>query len=805
MAGASESRVRTNPQEAGRPLVAQGWGATRRGRRRAGPPSVAHPSTTAAGQARPFRLPRIWILPVCALLCVCTTPSRAQTQFLTRPTDQISAPDSTTAASDLRLRSARATFMGFLDAVNDVARGNESRIDDAVACLDLGGIPASIRSERGPQLAVELKDVVDRTRYVVAEEIPDDPNGPPYVFVRRAEGEIVLAPNARGEWTFTRGTVGSIPELLRATKGKSRVEGVLRSPLDIAPGLWVRSKIPDSLRTERLWLEDWQWIGLFLLIFLGILLDRIVAGVVLANLKRFLERQRVTIAEKFLEDGLRPLGLLVMAVVWLLGLRYLALPDQLFAILLLATKLVAAVAGLWAAFRAIDVVAEYLMKRAQQTASKLDDVLIPMFRKAIKIFLTVIGALFIADSLDLNITAFLAGLGLGGLALALAAKDTVENLFGSLTVLLDRPFNVGDWIRIGDQEGTVTEVGFRSTRIRTFYDSIITVPNSRLINTAVDNMGGRRYRRWSTTLGLQLRHTAGDDRSFLRGRSRARPAAPLHPEGLLPRLRERVRFQLARRTPLRVPRGTRLADGAARAASPFPRYPPVGPTPRSPVRVPDPDPPHVPGTAARGSGRRPAAEFRGRGRGAFPRARTRSLDRPRAPRRGSAQAPARLRPLTRGPTPPRPIQGWQCRALPDPHRPAWAREAGRPAACCLQDHRAVRASCPEWNGVRLRRSSPEGAPAQFAPPAKPGPTRSSGRPTAEVEWAAGKRYGACFLPSRRHEGVRTDHGHGGRIDEEAITPWHSGVRCRSGIAAVRRRLQLRGRRRDSATDSDGVG
>ena len=445
----------------------------------------------------------LWLLCGSSLLPLSSTPTRAQTELLIHPGREKSAPDSTEVSSDLRLRSARTTVMGFLDAVNDVARGTKSRIDDAVAFLDLEGVPPAIRGERGPELAVELKEILDRTRYVVAEEIPDDPDGSPYVFVRRAEGEIVVAPDARGEWRFTRGTIESIPSLLRAVGGRERVEGVLRSPLDIAPGLWVQSKIPSSLRTQRLWLEDWQWIALFVLIFLGILLDRIVAGIALANLNRFLAHQGITIAERLLQDGLRPLGLLVMSVVWLSGLRYLALPDQLFAILLLATKLVVAVAGLWASFRATDVGAEYLMKRAHQTESKLDDVLIPMFRKAIKVFLTVIGILFIANSLELNITAFLAGLGLGGLALALAAKDTIENLLGSITVLLDRPFNVGDWIRIGDQEGTVTEVGFRSTRIRTFYDSIITIPNSHLVNSTVDNMGGRRYRRWSTKLGVQ--------------------------------------------------------------------------------------------------------------------------------------------------------------------------------------------------------------------------------------------------------------------------------------------------------------
>ncbi|MDT8323497.1 MAG: mechanosensitive ion channel family protein, partial [Bacteroidota bacterium] len=83
------------------------------------------------------------------------------------------------------------------------------------------------------------------------------------------------------------------------------------------------------------------------------------------------------------------------------------------------------------------------------------------------------------------------------------AKDTVENLFGSLTVMFDKPFDIGDWIKVGDLEGTVEEVGFRSTRIRTFYNSQITMPNSRLVASAVDNLGRRQYRRLSTTLGVQ--------------------------------------------------------------------------------------------------------------------------------------------------------------------------------------------------------------------------------------------------------------------------------------------------------------
>jgi MscS family membrane protein len=98
----------------------------------------------------------------------------------------------------------------------------------------------------------------------------------------------------------------------------------------------------------------------------------------------------------------------------------------------------------------------------------------------------------------------IAGMGIGGLAFAFAAKDTIANLFGSITVLLDKPFQIGDLINIGGNiEGVVEQVGIRSTRVRTLYDSLITVPNGTLTSSHIDNWGRRNSRRWKTTLGVQ--------------------------------------------------------------------------------------------------------------------------------------------------------------------------------------------------------------------------------------------------------------------------------------------------------------
>jgi MscS family membrane protein len=154
------------------------------------------------------------------------------------------------------------------------------------------------------------------------------------------------------------------------------------------------------------------------------------------------------------------------------------------------------------AWRTVDLVAEYLTARASRTTTKMDDVLIPLVRKTLKIFIVAFGLIYVADAFNIPTTPLLGMITALSLGFSFAAKDTVENFFGSVSVLFDRPFDVGDWVVVGDIEGIVEEVGFRSTRIRTFYNSQVTMPNANLVRATVDNYGRRRYRRWKTTVSL---------------------------------------------------------------------------------------------------------------------------------------------------------------------------------------------------------------------------------------------------------------------------------------------------------------
>ena len=396
------------------------------------------------------------------------------------------------------LVSPRATMDTFLSAMNDIKRGQPERIADAIETMDLSDVNALIRSERGADLAWMLLDVMDRTRLVDLEQVPVRTEGEPWVFGRYASGAIVVTRVADGRWLFSRDSVRRLPLIVDELAGAARVVGGEEDDSQRPFHLRLRSELPDSLKQRVFLLENWRWIGLLLVAAAGVFADALLSFL----LRMFMRGWRVRVANGAFRDVsetmLRPLGLVAMAAVWWVGINLLGLPDSALLVLLVAVKFLVSLAGVWTAYRLVDLVSAWLEQRARQTENKIDDVVAPLITRTLKIFVTVIGLVFIADNLNIDVTGLIAGLGLGGLAFALASKDMVQNLFGSITVLLDRTFTVGDWIKVGDHEGSVERLGFRSTRIRTFYNSVVTVPNSQFITATVDNMGERRYRRLST-------------------------------------------------------------------------------------------------------------------------------------------------------------------------------------------------------------------------------------------------------------------------------------------------------------------
>jgi len=264
----------------------------------------------------------------------------------------------------------------------------------------------------------------------------------------------------------------------------------------------LKAMLPDWATQQAFLLENWQWLALLLLILACVILDKIVSYLVSRAIRKIYDRRGTELQRKELARLGRPFGLLAGAGLWLLAMPGIGVNPALFKILHVAGVVVASFAGIWASFRLIDMVAEYFRGLADKTETQLDDLLVPMLRKTLKVFVVGFGMVFIADNLNIDMASLLAGMGLGGLAFALAAKDMVANIFGSITVLADRPFKIGDWITVGDVDGTVEDIGLRTTKVRTFYNSLVTMPNANLTNSVIDNYGARRYRRIKTMIGV---------------------------------------------------------------------------------------------------------------------------------------------------------------------------------------------------------------------------------------------------------------------------------------------------------------
>jgi len=156
----------------------------------------------------------------------------------------------------------------------------------------------------------------------------------------------------------------------------------------------------------------------------------------------------------------------------------------------------------WVGVRAVSNFTALWAHRATGTESTYDDQLVPIVRKTAKVVVVVLGTVMVLQNMNYNVGSLLAGLGIGGAALAFASKDTVANFFGSLVIFIDRPFQIGDWVQIGKVEGTVEQVDVRVTRIRTFANSLIIVPNSQMTITAIENWSRMRKRRIKLRLGI---------------------------------------------------------------------------------------------------------------------------------------------------------------------------------------------------------------------------------------------------------------------------------------------------------------
>tara|TARA_B100000749_G_scaffold280887_2_gene279949 strand:- start:3431 stop:4915 length:1485 start_codon:yes stop_codon:yes gene_type:complete len=391
------------------------------------------------------------------------------------------------------------------------------RIEDAVRCLDLSNANPVIKTEVGRETAIFLKEVIDRIIVLDYELVPDSSEISRW---RLKDTEITIykisdpTSEQNGEFLFTPGTVSRAARDYRTVKSLPYLEGSgkgagFNDPLfeEMVP-LWAKEK--------NLGLSNWQWIGL-LLVIIGGLIVKIVAEFGVIILMKLTVHRKNSIRHQLLQALEKPIGLVFATALWFVSIYFLKLDGVPLAVTNVVVKIVFSVSVIWACFNLANVLTKFLERVTEKTASEMDDQLVPLISKALRVFIVVFGILMTIQSLGFNIMSIMAGLGLGGLAFALAAKDTAANLFGSIMILIDRPFKVGDWVRASSSEGTVEEIGFRSTRIRTFYNSLVSVPNMEMATTTIDNMGARKFRRENITLGVTYDTRTDQIEAFMEG------------------------------------------------------------------------------------------------------------------------------------------------------------------------------------------------------------------------------------------------------------------------------------------------
>lgn len=256
------------------------------------------------------------------------------------------------------------------------------------------------------------------------------------------------------------------------------------------------------LEFEVLGMDLWRVAAAAVVIMVGFALQGVLIDKLTKPIALIFERTETNLDNLLLEKLQSPLRWLVRLLAVYLGLVLFDLPlgaqqgvDLLFTTL--GTLLVA-----WGAFRMVDVLVHAFDRFAEGTESEIDNQLVPVTRRILRFILVIIAGLLVVQQWGYDATSLIAGLGIGGLAFALAAKQMLSNWFGAVMIFTDRPFQVGDWVSSSHGEGIIEEVGLRSTRIRTFDKTLITVPNSDLTGVPVENKSQMPARRISATLRL---------------------------------------------------------------------------------------------------------------------------------------------------------------------------------------------------------------------------------------------------------------------------------------------------------------
>ena len=377
--------------------------------------------------------------------------------------------------------------------------------EQGLAALDLSDLPEAVRGYQGELSAEYLDGILNRVGLLQPQEISDDPkNTEPFIVFSHPAGRVVIAQKGTGDaasWKFTGDTVREARDLYVLVEDMPAVGGEkLPVPssvfFDIRRG--VRGVAPAML-TQIGTLEAWQIVGWGAVILIALAVGYGLARIVLGVLIRLAGSDDPRAERRAFRWPLW--GVLAFSL-YKLMIPAIGLPELATRFSVGATGVLLALSLMWLSWILIDAVVTRYFGTSSRRRVTMDNIIVSLGFGFLKLVLVAAGLTYIAMELSLPYEGVVASLSIGGLAVAFASRETLSNVFGAGVLAIDRPFRRGDYIAAGDTKGTVEHVGIRSTRVRTPDDSLIIVPNGKLSDAIVNNLGTRRYHLNSAILPL---------------------------------------------------------------------------------------------------------------------------------------------------------------------------------------------------------------------------------------------------------------------------------------------------------------
>ncbi len=364
------------------------------------------------------------------------------------------------------------------------------------------------------RLGLDLERLSPRAEGESGDGLPPDREQLGVITTRSGkEIPIRLTRTGRGEerrWVFSPATVASVDELF-----------------EDLPDNWIRERLPEPLRQPGPFdILVWQWIALLVLIPISFMVGLLLGRPTRAALKRLVTHTETHLDDLLVAAARGPIILLWSVLASRLALGWLALPAAASLFVMELQQALAIVAVFWLVLRAITVLQNNLANETWTTQHPALRSLIPLGARIARVFVFIAAVLVTISQFGYPIATILAGLGIGGIAVALGAQKSLEHFFGSVSIGVDQPFRVGDWVIINGVEGEIEAIGLRSTRIRTLDRTVVSLPNGQLADTRSENFAHRERIRWRTTIGLEYgtpRATLTRVRTDIEGLLRAHP------------------------------------------------------------------------------------------------------------------------------------------------------------------------------------------------------------------------------------------------------------------------------------------